>query len=62
MSAGPEKDQEEKSKSRDLLGRCITSGIAVSAVLLCSAGSGQCCGLKRPQLGPQGLESSMAKI
>ena len=62
MSAGSEKDQEEKSKSRDLLSGCITSGIAVSTVLLCAVVGGRFCGLKRHWLGPQGLESSMAKI
>ena len=36
MPAGPKKDQEEKSKSRDLLRRRITSGVATG--LLCSAG------------------------
>ena len=50
MSAGPEKDQEEKNKSRDLLSS------------LCAVAGGRCCGLKRPWLEPQGLESSMAKI
>ena len=42
MSAGPEKDQEEKSKRRDLLRRSITSGVAVSAVLICAVAGGRC--------------------
>ena len=34
----------------------------MSAVLLCAVAGGRCCGLKRPRLGPQGLESSNDEV
>ena len=62
MSAGPEKDQGEKSKSRDLMRRCIISGVAVSTVLLCVVACGRCCGLKTAPVRATGSGKFHGKI
>ena len=62
MSAGPEKDQEKKSKSRDLLRRCIISDVAVSAVVLCVVACGRCCGLKMAPVRATGSGKFHGKI